>query len=221
MIFTLRVLTGCGALAITCSDTFEEDPLDDTFVLRRLWDILDSAKVIIAHNARFDTGWITGRFLELGWPLPSRYSVVCTYKMLNKINLTSKKLDQLSKTLVGARKIPTSFDLWNRCSDGEVSAFEEMLEYNKGDIAETLFEVYMRIAPYSPDKAVDMVDYEAQDVFCKVDGSPLQYLDKMHVNRKTGKLHQLYFNPVLGITYMDTKHEDHELAGCGLVKHYV
>lgn len=203
------------------ADTFADNPLDDTFVLRRIWDILDKAKVIIAHNARFDTGWINGRFLELGWPLPSRCKVVCTYQMLNKINLTSKKLDQLSKTLIGTRKLPTNFDLWDRCSNGEVAAFKEMMEYNKGDIADTLYEVYMKIAPYSPDKAIDMINYEAGDVFCKVDGSPLEYLEDMYVNRNTGKLHQLYFNPILGITYVDKKHEEHELAGTGLIKHFI
>ncbi len=203
------------------SAKFSEDPLNDEFVLKRIWDILDKAKVIIAHNARFDTGWIYGRFVELGWPYPSKCKVVCTYRMLEKINLTSKKLDQLSKTLIGSRKIPTDFSLWDRCSEGQPEAFEKMLEYNKGDIAETLYQVYLRIAPYAPDKAIDMVDYAAEEVYCKVDGSPLEYLEDMFVNRNTGKLHQLYYNPVLGITYVDKKHEDHSLAGTGLVKHYI
>ena len=152
------------------ADTFEENPLDDTFVLARLWDILDKARVVVAHNARFDTGCINGRFLELGWPLPSKYSVVCTYQALRRYNLTSKKLDQLSKTLVGAKKIPTDFTLWDRCSNGEVAAFEEMLEYNRGDIRETLFEVYLRLAPYAPDYAVDFANYREQKLTCKVDG---------------------------------------------------
>ena len=35
---------------------FKNDPLDDTELLRRVWKILDEAKVIVAHNGRFDEG---------------------------------------------------------------------------------------------------------------------------------------------------------------------
>lgn len=203
------------------SPTFEDNPMDDSFLLRRLWDILDKAKVIIAHNASFDTGWINGRFLELGWPLPSKYSVVCTYRALSRYNLTSKKLASLAKTIVGSQKILTDFDLWDRCSEGEKAAFEEMLHYNFGDIHDTLFQLYMHVAPFAPDYVVDMVDYSAAEPMCKVDGQPLEWLDGYWRDRRNGCLYQLYYNPVLGITYRDRYNERSSKAGTGLVRHHI
>lgn len=203
------------------ADTFEDNPLDDTFLLKRLWDILDKARVVIAHNARFDTGWINGRFLELGWPLPSKYSVVCTYRALSRYNLTSKKLDQLSKTLLDSSKIATSFDLWDRCSDGDLAAFEEMLEYNYGDIYDTLYQLYMRTSQYYPNFCVDFVDYEAEYPQCKVTGEDLEYLEGLWINRKNGNSYQLYFNETLGITYRDRYPDHSPRAGRGFVIHHV
>ena len=202
------------------AESFEQDPLDDTFVLGRLWDILDKAKVVVAHNARFDVGWISGRFLEMGWPLPSKYSVVCTYGMLSAFNLTSKKLDQLSKTLIGSRKKPTDFSLWDRCSNGEVAAFEEMLEYNRGDIRDTLFEVYLRTAAYAPDYVVDMVDYSSEVPQCKVDGSELKELDTEYLDRRNGCSYKLYLNPKLGIYYRDRYNTRSKKSGTGLIRHH-
>lgn len=201
------------------SPNFKDNPLDDTYVLRRLWDILDKARCIVAHSASFDVGWINGRFLELGWPLPSKYSVVCTLRGLTKYNLTSKKLDQLSKTILGTRKLPTTFELWDRCSDGEVAAFEEMMEYNYGDIANTLFKLYMRTAQYYPDFCVDMADYTNDIPQCKVSGEDLVELDQLYTDRKTGCKYRVFFNETLGIYYRDRYQHTSKKAGKGFVRH--
>ena len=198
---------------------FKKDPLDDTFVLERMWDICDKMDVLVAHNAAFDKSWLLGRFLQKGWPLPSKFSVVCTYRGLNPYNFTSKKLDSLSKQLIGSQKIATDFSLWDRCSNGEVAAFEEMLEYNKGDISPTLFDVYMRTCAYYPDYCVDLVDYSKEVPMCKVDGTLLKdhgtYLD-----RTNGLQYQLYTNSRMGIIYRDRYNTNSKKSGIGLVKHH-
>ena len=199
---------------------FKKDPLDDTRLLQVVWDILDKADVIVAHNARFDASWLSGRFLQQGWPLPSKYAVVCTYQGLHRYAFTSKKLDQLSKQLIGTKKIATDYSLWERCSEGEVSAFEEMEEYNKGDIHPTMFNVYMRTCVYFPDYAVDLIDYSQEIPMCKVDGSELEWLDKTHKNRRNGCDYQLYFNEILGITYIDRYNTNSSKAGKGYIREH-
>lgn len=198
---------------------FKRDPLDDTFVLKRLWDILDKADVIVAHHSAFDKGWILGRFLQLGWPLPSKFSVICTYMGLSSYHFTSKKLDRLSRQLLNTSKISTTVDLWMACSDGDVGAFERMLEYNIGDIHNTLFKVYMRTCAYYPDYAVDMVDYSAHKPLCKVDGKKLKAAGKW-LDRKNGLHYQLYKNPRLSIVYKDRYNSNSKKSGTGLIRHH-
>ena len=179
-------------------DTFDEDPLDDRGVLEEVWEKLDQADTIVCHNAKFDDGWIKGRFLQEGMPLPSPYKVVCTYRALGNFNLNSKKLDYLSETLVGTNKLKTSWSLWDRCSDGEIEAFEEMLEYNKGDIANTLFQIYLRTAAYYPKKCVSLAI--SGQLICQVTGFPL---DVDGVMEKNGLEYVVYKNPEYNIYYRD------------------
>jgi len=196
---------------------FKKDPLDDTFVLKRLWDICDKAEVIVAHNAVFDKSWILGRFLQKGWPLPSKFSLVCTYRGLYEFAFTSKKLDSLSSQLIGTKKIPTDYSLWDRCSNGELDAFNEMERYNRGDIAPTLFDVYMRTCAYYPDYCVDMVDYSKQVPQCKVDGRELTCSGEWQ-NRTNGLKYGIYCNEELGITYRDRYNMNSKKAGSGLIR---
>ena len=201
-------------------DTFLLDPLDDTHVLRQVWKILDDADTIIAHNARFDKSWLLGRFLELGWKLPSKFNVVCTFRSLWEYNMTSKKLDELAKSLVGTAKIQTDFDLWMRCSEGDPRAFAEMLRYNKGDIYDTLYKVYMRTCQYIPNTAVDMSDPKIPVPQCKVTGQLLEKLAKRHHNSMNGLSYFLYRNPYNGLVYVDRYNTNSKKADCGLVKPY-
>jgi len=203
------------------SSTFKKDPLDDTEVLEKVWRKLDEADVVVAHNSRFDKGHLMGRFLELGWALPSRFALVCTYRSLHGYDLTSKKLDELSQTLVGTEKIHTDFSLWNRCSDGEVSAFKEMLRYNKGDIYETMFKLYMRTCQYYPQKSVDLTDHSLPLAQCRVTGRLLDELEDVHTNHSTGKQYQLYHNPENNLYYVDRYCVGSKKAGIGKVKHHM
>lgn len=181
---------------------FKADPLDDTETLRYVWDILDKNDVIVAHHAAFDKGWLYGRFLELGWKLPSKVTVVCTYRNLHGYNLTSKKLDELSGTLCDTAKISTDFSLWMRCSEGEKAAFEEMMTYNIGDIYDTLFKVYLRTCQYYPNKSIDLTNHDLEIPQCRVTGMILEDCG-VHTNHTTGKQYWLYVNPHNGLVYRD------------------
>lgn len=199
------------------SSTFKKDPLNDTEVLTDVWHELDRAEVVVAHNASFDQGWLFGRFLELGWQLPSKFFLFCTYRNLTPFNLTSKKLDELSKSLIGSKKLPTDFSLWSRCSDGDKTAFEQMEEYNRGDVYNTLFKVWQRTAYYNPHKAIDFSDPNSNNVLCKVDGGILlEYPTKY--NRKNGLKYYRYINPRSNTVYIDRYNTNSSKAGKGFIR---
>jgi hypothetical protein len=202
------------------SSTFKKDPLDDTEILATVWDILDKAEVVVAHNAEFDKGWLLGRFLELGWRLPSRFFLFCTYRNLTPFNLTSKKLDELSQTLIGSKKISTDIDLWMRCSEGDKEAFKEMEAYNVGDIYNTMYRVWARTAYYNPVKAIDFSNPKSDLITCRVDGSPVDEIGT-HYNRSNGLRYNLYLNPRSGIQYIDRYNTNSKKSGFGLVRPHV
>ena len=191
---------------------FSSDPLDDSHTLQKVWDKLDKATTVIAHNARFDQGWLHGRFLQLGWPLPRPYKLVCTYRGLSGFNMSSKKLDMLSSTLIGTAKIKTDWDLWDRCSDGDRDAFEEMMKYNIGDIFNTLYQVYVRTAAYYPSRCVDLSISGVPS--CKVSGHPLSLCGTVE-NVATGLEHNVYINATLNIYYKERCHNKSKKAGNG------
>lgn len=195
-------------------DTFDADPMDDTEILKKLWAVLDEADTVVAHNSRFDIGMLQGRFLEMGMPLPRPYKVVCTYKGLSGFSMNSKKLDQLSKVLIGSKKISTSWSLWDRCSEGDIEAFREMVNYCIGDIYDTLFKVYCRTAAYYPKKAVDLSI--PGRICCKVSGHPLVGAGTW-VNPNNGNEYTLYHNPELNIYYRDRYKRDAKKAGMGFL----
>ena len=195
-------------------DTFKDNPLDDSEVLKKVWKILDDSDVIVAHNAKFDTGWLNGRFLQLGYPLPSPYKIVCTYRGLTGFSMNSKKLDVLSNTLIGTSKIKTNWDLWDRCSNGDRDAFEEMMKYNIGDIFNTLFQVYIRTAAYYPAKCANLSIPGIAS--CHVTGETLEVVGEW-INHNNGNIYNMYINKDLNIYYRDRSKQGSKKAGRGFL----
>jgi len=197
--------------------TFKKDPLDDTELLKKIWQVLDETDVLVAHNSKFDVSWLLGRFAQMGWPEPSPFSIVCTYQSLYNLRFDSKKLQELSKTLIGTEKISTDFNLWMRCSLGDKKAFEEMLAYNIGDIYETLYKVYMRTCQYYPDRCVDLSNPYSTDIQCKVTGEQLVVNGHYH-KRNIGLKYRRYLNETYGIHYVDRYNVNSGKAFIGLIK---
>lgn len=195
---------------------FKKDPLDDTYVLRKMWDVLDDADIIVAHNATFDRGWIEGRFMDLGWKQPSKYYVYCTYQTLHGLNGVSKKLDYLSQKLIGTEKVKhEGLPLWVGCQNGDVESFEKMEAYNIGDIYDTLYKVFCRTAPYV--RRNKCIDLAGEGLFCTLTGDELTEMKEPYKNRLTGLLYHRYENKKYGFVYRDRYNIRSKKAGLGYI----
>ena len=129
---------------------FEEgDFRNDILLVEELWELLDECDILIAHNSGFDEGVINSRFAYHGMVPPSPYKVVCTLKSLKKyFKLPANSLDASTRFFGLERKLDNAgIELWLRCYYGEEDAFEEMCEYNRGDIP-TLRQLYYKILPF-------------------------------------------------------------------------
>lgn len=113
----------------------------------KLWGLLNECDAVIHYNGkRFDMPHINREFLEMGLLPPSPYKqidLIATAK--NKFRFPSNKLDYIVQTLgLGAKVSHAGFDLWLGCMAGDDSSWEQMEEYNRGDIliTEKLYEKF-------------------------------------------------------------------------------
>jgi len=122
---------------------------DDTRLVQELWNLLNEADIVIAHNgAQFDVPILNGRFLKKGLPPPMPYKVIDTLKTAKKqFNLPSLKLDYIGQYLGLGNKIKTEFELWVNCLKGDDQALLDMEVYNVQDV-KLLESVYLTMRPY-------------------------------------------------------------------------
>lgn len=151
--FCTKVLGEKGVLTKALPDypNYDKDKKDDRNIIAELWEILNQADIVIAHNGdKFDLPWINARFVSLGFHPPSPYQIFDTLKVARKkFEFKSNKLDDLCRDLGIGRKIPhTGFNLWKACMDGDLKAWRQMKRYNKRDIL-LLEELYYRFRPWA------------------------------------------------------------------------
>lgn len=132
--------------ALTPKEILKED---DSRIVKQLWNLLDQADIIIAHNSAFDTKVANARFLKHGLNLPSTYKEICTYKASKKtLKLPSHSLDYIAKFLgLGGKLEHTGMNLWMDCLKGNQEAIDLMLLYNTKDVT-LLEDVYIKLRPF-------------------------------------------------------------------------
>lgn len=126
---------------------YKKDPTNDKELVKKLWDVIDEADIIIGHNGdRFDLRKSNAKFLEHKLPVPSSYKTVDTLKIARKyFYLTSNKLDYLADLLGIGRKLQTGgYTLWKACMEGDEKAWKKMNKYCDMDV-KLLESVYLEL----------------------------------------------------------------------------
>lgn len=129
---------------------YKKNPYNDKEVMKVLWNLLDEADIVVAHNAiKFDIRKVNARFIINGMKPPSPYKVVDTLRVARRFfSFTSNKLDDLGILLKLGKKLPTGgIKLWTGCLQGDRNSWKKMVNYCKTDV--TLLEkVYKKLLPY-------------------------------------------------------------------------
>lgn len=149
---------------------------DDERIINSIWDLIDQADIIIAHNGdKFDIKKLNTRFHLNGLYPPSPYRSIDTLKVVKKsFSFSSNKLDYLSQLMLNRKKLDTNFKLWTDCLHGRREALTKMLSYNEEDVR-LLEEVYMELRPWvKPHPNVNMFD--------DIDGCPSCGSDEIEPN---------------------------------------
>jgi len=132
-------------------ETYSKDPEDDSALVQALWQILDTADVVIAHNGdKFDLRKANARFVQLGLPPVSPAASIDTLKLARKhFMFNSNALGNLGEHLGLGKKAPTGgFELWEGCMLGEPAAWKKMVKYAKQDVV-LLEQVYKTLRPWA------------------------------------------------------------------------
>ncbi len=123
---------------------------DDTYLLSKLWDLLNEADFVIGQNIqKFDTKKVNARFVLNGFPKPSTYRQIDTMlQAKQQFGFTSNKLEYMTDRLCPEHKKSKhkefpGHELWSECLKGNPAAWAEMKSYNIDDIhaTEALYNV--------------------------------------------------------------------------------
>jgi RNase_H superfamily len=123
---------------------------DDRKLLQEVWNLLDEADIIVAHNGvDFDIKKLNARFIVHGMPPPSPFKVVDTKRATKRVAaFSSNKLDWLSQQLeIGKKLEHEGWPMWRGCMNGDMKMWAKMKHYNKHDVG-LLTELYARLSPW-------------------------------------------------------------------------
>lgn len=178
--------------------------MDDRRICASLYELINEADIVIAHNGdQADIPWMNSRFIIHGFPPPKPYYSIDTLKIAKKqFGFSSNKLDALATYFGFPNKIETNFELWKGCIHGIPEALEDMLTYNKQDVA-ILEEVYLKLRPWQKDhpNLANLLDSDV--VMCPNCGShDYEILEGEYYYTSVGK-YQIYRCKHCGAVFRD------------------
>lgn len=156
-----RIIDGWFLLSWSAKWLFSDEVFSDTLkskevlernderIVKTLWEIMDQADIIVAHNAKgFDIPRAQSRFLFHRLQPPSFSKVIDTLEIAKKnFDFSSNSLNYICGYLNLELKKETNFELWRKCMEGNSEALNEMRDYNRQDV-NTLESMYVEVRPF-------------------------------------------------------------------------
>lgn len=130
--------------------TYKKDKKDDYELVKKLYELLNEAQVVVGHNAKgFDNKVAMARLINHNFRPPSPFKTVDTLTVArSKAKFSSNKLDLLGQQLhLGRKSKETYGDLWQGCLEGDMKSWNKMVKYCDQDV-KLLYDLYIRFRPY-------------------------------------------------------------------------
>lgn len=149
--------------AVTSKEAIDRE---DYSVLQGMWNLLNEADLVIAHNGNgFDFPKLNTRFIINGFNPPMYYRTIDTLQVARKVfKFSSNQLDYINK-LLGLRRKESSVGLWDLCVEGDVKAISDMQTYNMADVF-ALEDAYLTLRPWMQNHPNLGVFVETEDTVC-------------------------------------------------------
>lgn len=167
-----------------------KDVSDDKKLLKRIWELLDEADIVITQNGiEFDQKKLNARFILNGMQKPSTFKHIDTRKIASKhFAFTSNKLEYMtSKLCTKYKKLKhkqfPGHEMWTECLKGNKAAWKAMEKYNKYDVL-ALEELYKKLIPW--DSTINFNLYhDSEEVVCTCGSTSFRHKGYHYTN--TGK----------------------------------
>jgi len=133
--------------ALTFYDEYKVNPENDYHIVKSLYNLINSADIIIAHNGnKFDMKVLRTRLLYHDFKPLSQTKQIDTLIMARSLfKFPSNKLDSIGDYLGIGRKVHhDGFSLWRGCDEGNIDSWSKMIEYNEGDV-DLLEKIYLKM----------------------------------------------------------------------------
>ncbi len=127
---------------------FKQDPTTDITILPQVFDVLNSADVVVTwYGAHHDFPFTTSRLAQQGMYLDQKIKHVDLHAVAKKVlALSSNRLGKVSRFFGQEDKTNISPAVWARTWGGDYDALTEMAEYCVQDV-EVLEQVYTKLLP--------------------------------------------------------------------------
>ena len=138
-------------VALKDFELYDNDPENDLQVVKKLWELLDKADIVIGHNSdAFDIKKANARFVYHNLGPTSHYHSVDTLKLARKhFKFNSNRLGHVGEHLgLGGKETTGGFQTWAGCMKGDAKAWAVMKKYAKQDV-DLLVDVYERLRPWA------------------------------------------------------------------------
>lgn len=143
------------AKGVSLFDFSQKERIDDEGISRKLWELLDKAKLVVGHNVkRFDSKMASYFFLVNGLKPTSPYKMEDTLiTAKSKFRCGKNNLDYLGKLLVGEGKTEiTHKDCWKKMlegSDKEAKKYAKLMKIYCNQDVDLLEKLYLKLRPWS------------------------------------------------------------------------
>lgn len=124
--------------------------VDDREITQFLWELMNEADVVVAHNGRsFDVKIAYTRMQAFHMKPPRFPRVIDTKNFAKKtFRFAQNKLNYISPFLGGSEKVEhEGFPLWEKCEQGDMAAWRRMEKYCRHDV-KILEEIYLHMRPW-------------------------------------------------------------------------
>ncbi len=141
--------TKIDALALPMLPSYKRDRDNNRGLIKQIHKLYTEADIIVGHNIDGFDDKMSNTGMAVNDLVPPPHKTVDTLRIArDKFSFPGNRLDDLGEFLGLGRKVKhEGFPLWEKCMEGDLTAWKRMVRYNIGDVS-LLKKIYFKFRPF-------------------------------------------------------------------------